>query len=560
MRRAEALASLGDPFDLIVVGAGVNGTGIARDAAMRGLRVLLLDKGDLASGTTSWSSRLIHGGLRYLEHREIGLVRESLRERERLLAIAPHLVKPLALLIPLYEGAKRGPLLVRLGMIAYDVLSYDKSLDRHRMLSVDDALARAPGLARQGLRGAAMYYDGQVEYAERLAVENAIAARQAGAVIVTYARVDRLLRDGTAVRGVAFTDLLDGIGGDGGVFEARAPVTINVAGPWVDRVLAGGEAPEEAARLARLVGGTKGSHIVVDPFPGAPRDALYVEARRDGRPFFIIPWNGLYLIGTTDVRYTGDLDTVVASEEEIAYLLDETLAVMPEAGLTRESVRFTYSGVRPLPFAQDGKEGAITRRHVVMEHGPEAAGLYSIVGGKLTTFRELAEQATDEAVKALGRTLAKSTTGDRTLPGATGVGAEDFAEYRARLLATSDLAAKTVDHLLRVYGTRAEGVLALGREFLDLMERFDEASGAIGAEVVFAVREEGAETLGDILLRRTMVGLGPDVGLGADLAAMEIARRHLGWDDARIAREIAEFRAYVERYTPRASTGLEEGA
>ncbi len=546
MDRGEALGRLREPFDVIVIGAGVNGTGIARDAALRGLRVLLLDKGDVASGTTSWSSRLIHGGLRYLEHREVGLVRESLRERERLLAIAPHLVKPLALLIPLYKGAKRGPLLVRLGMIAYDVLSYDKSLDRHRMLSADEAVARAPGLARPGLRGAAMYFDGQVEYAERLAVENAIAADAAGAAVITYARVDRLLREGGTVLGVAFSDELGG-----GTYEALAAVTINVAGPWVDRVLAGGEPPEDVARQARLIGGTKGSHIVVDPFPGAPRDALYVEARRDGRPFFIIPWNGSYLIGTTDLRYTGDLDRVVASEEEIAYLLEETLANMPEAGLTRASVRFTYSGVRPLPFAADGKEGAITRRHVVTTHGSEADGLYSIVGGKLTTFRELAEQATDVVVKRLGRDVAKSVTGERPLPGAMGEGAEDFSAFRDRLLATSDLAAKTVDHLLRVYGTRAAGVLAIAATESDLAERFDEASGAIGAEVVFAARAEGAETLADILLRRTMVGLGPDVGRGAARKAAEIGRRHLGWDAARADREVEGYRGYVERYTPK---------
>src|SRR5262245_53630613 len=201
-------AATSDSFDLIVVGAGINGTGIARDAALRSLRVLLLDKGDIGSGTTSWSSRLIHGGLRYLEHGEIGLVRESLRERERLLHLAPHLVKPLPLLIPLYHGARRGSWLIRAGMVAYDLLSFDKSLDRHRMLSPDEAIERAPGLGRVGLKGAALYYDAQVEYAERLAVENALAARQAGATILTYARVTRLLRQGEVVTGVAFVDVL----------------------------------------------------------------------------------------------------------------------------------------------------------------------------------------------------------------------------------------------------------------------------------------------------------------------------------------------------------------
>ena len=178
-------------FDVIVIGAGINGAGIARDAAMRGLQVLLLDKGDIGGGTTSWSTRLIHGGLRYLEYAELGLVRESLRERETLFRIAPHLVKPLPILLPLYEQAARGPLTIRAGMIAYDLLSLDKSLPRHRMLTRDEALVEAPGLNRNGLRAAAIYYDAQVEFAERLVVENVLSAREHGATVITYARVEK---------------------------------------------------------------------------------------------------------------------------------------------------------------------------------------------------------------------------------------------------------------------------------------------------------------------------------------------------------------------------------
>ncbi len=536
-------------FDLIVVGAGVNGAGIARDAAMRGLRTLLLDKGDLASGTTSWSSRLIHGGLRYLEHREVGLVRESLRERERLLRMAPHLVQPLPLLIPIYKGDKRGPWLIRAGMLAYDLLSYDKSLDRHRMLSREEALKRAPGLDPSGLQAAAVYYDAQVEYAERLAVENALAAREQGSSVLTYARVDRLLLEGesgsdsASVRGVTFTDVLDG-----GTYQAHAAVTLNVAGPWVDEVLA-----ELNGKAKRMIGGTKGSHIVVDPFPGAPHDALYVEAREDGRPFFIIPWNGQVLIGTTDSRYTGDLDQVEADEAEIAYLIGETNRVLPKAGLTRDSVRFTYSGVRPLPYQEDGREGGITRRHIVYDHArgrEKVQGLLSIVGGKLTTYRNLAEHAVDMVFRKLDRPVPPCTTAQVPLPGAR-LDGEDFQAFRARFAAESGLSGRTVDHLLRVYGTRASAVLTLAGAETDLREPFSVETGAIGAEVVLALRDEMAETLADTLLRRTMVGMGPTVGLGADVAAARIAEQHLGWDADRAAREIAAYRAYVERYTPR---------
>src|SRR5438132_10721499 len=196
-----------EAVDLIVIGAGINGAGIARDAAMRGLKVLLLDKGDIGGGTSSWSTRLIHGGLRYLEHGEIGLVRESLRERETLFRIAPHLVRPLPILIPIYNTARRGPWTIRFGMIAYDILSFDKTLSPHRMLSGEEVLRHASGLNAEGLRGAALYYDAQVEFAERLVLENVLSATEHGATVVTYVRVDTLRIENGAVTGVEFTDL-----------------------------------------------------------------------------------------------------------------------------------------------------------------------------------------------------------------------------------------------------------------------------------------------------------------------------------------------------------------
>ena len=295
MERESSLEHVGEhPFDVIVVGAGINGAGIARDASMRGLRVLLLDKGDIASGTTQWATRLIHGGLRYLEHYEVPLVRESLRDREVLLHVAPHLVKPLKFVVPIYERSSRGPGMIRLGMIGYDVLSYDRSVPGHTMLSREQALREYPGLNPEGLKAAATYYDGQVEYVERIAVENAVSAIQNGATVITYAEVTRLLVEGGGgsgdgslprVVGVEFEDRL--VGG-GGPYQARAPVTINVAGPWVDRVLSGAAGafgftgdPATGAEKGRMIGGTKGSHISVDHFPGAPKNAIYVEARKD---------------------------------------------------------------------------------------------------------------------------------------------------------------------------------------------------------------------------------------------------------------------------------------
>ncbi len=533
------------PFDLIVVGAGINGAGIARDAAMRGLKVLLLDKGDIASGTTSWSTRLIHGGLRYLEYYEFYLVWESLSEREKLLRIAPHLVKPLPFMVPIYESSKRGPTLVGLGMFMYDALSPSKSMRRHKMLSREEVIERAPGLNTEGLVGAALYYDGQAEYAERLAVENAVSAHEHGAVVLTYAEAEGLIVEDGAVVGVEFEDVLSGT-----KHEARAPVTVNVAGPWVDQVLDRMRPDEE-----RLIGGTKGSHLIVDPFPGAPETAMYVEARRDGRPYFIVPWNGRYLIGTTDIRYEGDVDLVIADDDEIDYLIEETNSVIPEANLTRDKVLFTYSGVRPLPYQPEGSTSAVTRSHIIHDHAkeePRIGGLISIVGGKLTTYRNLSRQTVDRVYKKLGQEVPRSRTAAVPLPGGE---TSDFARFSADFKLTSGLTDDLAERLLRLYGTRAPDVLAEAGDDpslrVPLAANFTLETGIIGAEVLYALRRELAATLRDVLLRRTMVGMGPKVGLDVDQAAAKIAVQYLGWASERAAREVAEFRDYVRRYKPR---------
>lgn len=526
-------------FDLIVIGAGINGAGVARDAAMRGLKVLLLDKGDIASGTTAWSTRLIHGGLRYLEHGEVGLVRESLRERECLLRIAPHLVKPLPMLIPIYKNARRGKLTIRAGMIAYDILSLDKSLERHHMLSREETLRRAPGLDAEHLRGAATYYDAQVEYAERLVFENALSASQHGAAILTYARVDKFIVEEAQVRGVEFTDLLGST-----VHTARAPVTMNVSGPWVDEVLAG-----TGHRVDRLICGTKGSHLVVDEFPGAPVDALYVEAKEDGRPFFIIPWNGAYLIGTTDLPFDGNLDEAEASEAEIDYLLNETNSVIPVAHLQRDAIRYTYSGVRPLPCRTNRDPSSITRRHFIRDHAPALNGFVSLVGGKLTTYRNLSEQAVDLVFKKLQRKSPECRTAYEPLPGAR---VEDFERFAGQFKAGSDLPVHVAERLLGIYGTRAEDLLGICDGDAELRKPFSEETGAIGAEVVFSFREEMAETLTDCLWRRTLVGMNAATGLDAVEAAARIAQKYLGWDESRAANEIADYRRYIRRFHPRA--------
>ncbi|MBX5445788.1 glycerol-3-phosphate dehydrogenase [Sphaerobacter sp.] len=526
-------------FDVIVIGAGVNGAGIARDAAMRGLSVLLIEKDDIGSGTTDSSTRLIHGGLRYLEYYEFALVRESLREREILLRIAPHLVRPLGFLIPIYSDMKRGPGLIRLGMIAYDVLSYDKSLPRHQMLDREATLRREPGLDPDGLVGAAFYYDAQVPYPERLTLENALSARDHGAVVLTYAKVDRLLIENDQVVGVHFTDVLNG-----GEHEARGRLVVNAAGPWVDEVLQGIGAP-------RMIGGTKGTHIVVDPFPGAPTEALYVEARADGRPYFIVPWNGRYLIGTTDIRYDDDLDRVFPTEQEIDYLISETNRVLPSAGLTRDDVLYAYAGVRPLPYKEEASPGSITRSHIIYDHArhaPELGGLISIIGGKITTYRSLAEETVDLVFQKLNRPVPPCRTGRIPLPGGN---TRDWDAFAANFIATAGLDEPVARRLLHIYGTFAPTVRRLAGDDPRLLGPLGPSSLAIGAEIPYAVRWELAQTLTDVFMRRAMVGWDPDVGRDEIEAAGEIARDYLGWDKARVQREVADYRAYTERFRPR---------
>ncbi|MBA3703214.1 MAG: glycerol-3-phosphate dehydrogenase/oxidase [Rubrobacteraceae bacterium] len=552
-------------FDLIVVGAGINGAGIARDAAMRGLRVLLLDKGDISSGTTQWATRLIHGGLRYLEHYEFALVRESLRDREAILHVAQHLVKPLGFLVPIYDRSSRGPLMIRLGMNVYDALSYDRSMERHKMLSRKKVEEREPGLNPEGLKAAAFYYDAQVEYAERVAVENAISARDHGATIITYANVERLIMENGEVRGVEFTDVFEGER-----YAARAPVTVNVAGPWVDEILADLHRPGNDENVGRFMGGTKGSHLIVDPFPGAPEgEALYVEARKDGRPYFIVPWNGRYLIGTTDLRYEGNLDHVSASEDEIQYLLDETNYVIPDAKLSREDVLFTYAGVRPLPYNPEGETGGVTRSHVVFDHAkggsvaggkvksqsaelPQVGGLLSIIGGKLTTYLNLSRQTVDAVFEKLDRKAPKSTSRKVPLPGSE---TSDFEAFAAGFRSASTIPEVLSGRLLKLYGVRAAEVLKVGEDDPELLTPLSSIvsveTALIGAEVIWALREEMAQTLSDVLLRRTMAGYGPRVGLDVAAAAAQVAVKHLGWEDERAEREVREYREWIERYTPK---------
>lgn len=517
-------------YDLAVIGAGINGAGIARDAALRGLKVIIFDKNDMCSGCSAISSRLVHGGLRYLEYGEIPLVYESLHERRYLRHTAPHLVEPLRITIPVYAGARRGPLLIRLGMLAYDLLSMRKTVPNHEMLNSTEIREAEPGLKTEGLRAAARYYDAQVTFAERLVLENLLAARAAGAQIKTHCEVTCITVADGAVSSLSYRSP------EGDTQAVQVGAVVNAAGPWVDRVL--DVAPKTSRRL---IGGTKGSHIIVGRFNDAPKDAFYVEAAADGRPFFIIPWNDQYLIGTTDIRYDDDLDHIRASGAEVDYLLQETNRVFPGAALSREDIHYAYAGIRPLPFKKAGPESAITRRHIIKVNKDVATGLVSIIGGKITTYRNLAEQTVDKIARLQRLNLPPCRTRDTDLPGAWGI---DRA--RERLLGLGILSEAGIERMLHIYGGRAAAIADLAEDSSELARTLEPRDRVLAAEVVFAFREEFARTLTDVVFRRMMIGFDADQGRPSYTEIAAIAAAEAGWSPQQETQQIEALAEYAE--------------
>jgi len=537
-RRRDALAALGrEALDVLVVGGGINGAGIARDAAMRGLRVALVERGDLASGTSSRSSKLIHGGLRYLEQGDVRLVLEAVRERERLQRLAPHLVRPQEFVFPLYRGGPLGPLKLAAGLWAYDLLAGFWNVRWHRMLSPKAVAEAEPALLRDGLCGAGQYWDCRTDDA-RLVLETALSAAAEGALIVSYAEVAGFVKEDGRIVGARVVDRL----GRGEVV-ARARVVVNAAGPWVDRVVAL-DAPETPPRL-RL---TKGVHVVVPHERVGNRAAVVLSAVADRRVMFVIPWGAHTLVGTTDTDHPGGPDVPpVVEPSDVAYLLDTVNHHFPAARLAPADVVSAFAGLRPL-VAPRGKAtmspSAVSREEEVFS---SASGLISIAGGKLTTYRLVAKAVVDRAVDALRaagdrRPFPRSRTGEVPLPG----GAAPEAALAAAALSRDGhgVAPAVIDHLAGRYGSRLDEVLGLVARDQRLGEPIVAGLPDPRAEVVEAVEREWAFTLEDVMRRRTQLAL-RDATAGA-AAAEDVAAlmaRPLGWDEETSR---AAARQYVE--------------
>ena len=510
MSRLDSLAT--ETFDLAIIGGGIIGCGIARDAALRGLKVALFERADFGSGTTSASTRIVHGGLRYLEMLDFRLVRMDLRERETLLGIAPHLVRPLEFLIPFHVGGPASPLKLRVGLALYDALSFDKTLPSRRWLP--PAEARAADRALQGLqlRGAAAYHDARVDSPERLALENLLDAEAHGARVFNYCEaVDADARSGRVT-------VRDGL--DGGEAQASARVLVNATGAWFERTSAA-----LVGRSPRRIRTTKGIHIVV---PSRTDRALVLYSRVDGRLLFAIPRGGLTWIGTTDTDYDGDPGDARATRADVNYLIDSVADTFPR--LSMDEVLYTTAGVRAL-VQQEGAESSVSRMHKIVDGEPVAPeGMISVLGGKITGYRAIAEDTIDVVCRRLSCS-ARSTTASRPLPGGSG--------------ANGPHADHTLPHLYDLFGSRAAGVMDLAKRDPRLGLPLAAAYPDIGAQVVFSARFEHSRTVSDFMRRRSLLGSSSDQGLQAVHAVAALMATEHGWSAPQAAREIERYRREV---------------
>jgi glycerol-3-phosphate dehydrogenase len=527
--RAAAWQRLVDEsFDLVVIGGGVVGAGVALDAATRGLRTALVEARDLASGTSSRSSKLFHGGLRYLEQLEFGLVREALAERELMLTrLAPHLVKPVGFLYPLTGRLWERPY-VAAGLTLYDGMGGARSLPRHRHLTRAGALRLVPALRRDALVGGIHYHDAQADDA-RHTMTVARTAAHYGAVVRTSTQVVGFTREADRVSGVRVRDCEDGAEAD-----VAAHVVINCTGVWTDELqrLSG-----ERGRFR--VRASKGVHIVV------PRDRIVADSglilRTETSVLFVIPWRNHWILGTTDTDWNLDLAHPAATRSDIDYILRRVNEVLATP-LTHDDIEGVYAGLRPLLAGEDAATSKLSREHAVARVAP---GMFAIAGGKYTTYRVMAADAVNAAAADLPSRIAPSITDRVPLLGADGYHA--LVNQADRLAARYRLHPYRVRHLLDRYGSLIHQVLGLADGRPELLAPLPSAPDYLAVEVLYAVSHEGALHLEDVLARRTRISIEyPHRGVECAPVVAELMASVLGWDEDTIAREIKVYTARVD--------------
>ena len=522
--------------DLLVVGGGITGAGIARDAALRGFRTALVDKSDFGAGTSSNSSRLIHGGIRYLEQGALRLVFEASHERRVLLRIAPHLVRPLGFLFPLYRGGRVPSWKLRAGMWVYDLLSLFRNVRWHRWLRPKTVRRMEPALRDRGLVGAALYYDAQADDA-RLVLATMRAAARAGALVANYAAVTSLLKPDGRVRGAVVQDTLSGQS-----FTVRANVVVNATGPWSDEVRR-----LDDPQAVPLLRPTKGAHVAVPRRRIANQHAVTLFSHVDGRVMFVLPWGDLSYIGTTDTDADSSPDALRVTAADVTYLLRTANAAFPDAHLAPTDVVSAWAGLRPL-LNQDNRSNPsqVSREHHVVE---SPHGLITIAGGKLTTYRVMARDVVDRVSKRLheldGRPLAARAATDRIpLPGGEAADLQVLVEA-ARARGASDA---TAQHLVAFYGSEAAAVLNFVDRDRGLGEPIVAGRPEIWAEVTYAIEREMAVRVQDVLLRRLHLFYESRDQARALVPAVALRMsKLLDWDDARKAEELRDYFSVVER-------------
>ncbi|MCB9708088.1 MAG: glycerol-3-phosphate dehydrogenase [Myxococcales bacterium] len=549
-------AHLSEDFDVLIIGAGIMGSGIARDAARRGLRVALIDQHDIGYGTSSRSSKLVHGGLRYLEQWRFALVFESVKERRILQRIAPHLVRPLAFLFPIYKGARIKLWMLRVGMWLYDIFSLFRAAAMHRMLSPAEALIREPSLKRQGLKGAPLYYDCSTDDA-RLTLETALDAREAGARVVTHCEAISLRHDQDGrLTAVEVKDVETGESQN--VF---ARLIVNATGPWTDSLL---QCDGKNASMLQL---TKGVHIAVAHERLPLAQAITCINPIDQRVMFAIPWGSLTYLGTTDTPFTGQKDDVAASYEDVQYVLAAAHAYFPALGLDARDVSTTWAGIRPLirPLSKEGMSpSSISREHEIRTSDD---GLITVAGGKLTTYRQVAKEVVDLLIKRLYQQgqapnkLRRCDTAYSPLPGARGLGRDPEVLLAVLQASHGMLAEGTARHLMATYGVRAQTIARMCGERPDLLAPLIDGLPEILAQVYFAVEQELARSVTDVLVRRTQIFFrARDHGL----AALDVVSCHmaplLGWSSTDTEKQRSDYFAYVKLHQRWKTGGEHEGA
>ena len=514
----------GRRFDVAIVGGGINGVAIGRECARAGRSTLLVEQHDFAAGTTSRSTRLIHGGLRYLEHGEIGLVRESVRERRRLLQERPHLARPIQFLLALGPQAQRSALEVRFGLWLYRRFA----AARARAVGAANQVTALERLLDSGERWRIFHYeDAQCEFPERLAAEWLVEATDAGVIARNHTQVLEIEVAAGEARGLRLRDRLTG-------HEAQvgAGWIINASGPWADQV-----AQSAGLNASSMIGGVRGSHIVLPRFAGMPEAAIYLEAL-DGRPFFVVPWNEQVLVGTTEVPDRGDPNGVHPGVDEVQYLLDSLRHRFPGAAISADQIRYAYAGVRPLPFVAEGAPSGITRRHFLRDHRDDGvAQMISVIGGKLTTAASLARDCARhigiDVEEPRGTTVLAQSTSWETM----------VQEWTEKIAGEAGIPVESARAIAAWHGPGRLGIVQLAKSDERMRQILCPHTQHIVAEAVNALACEHAQTLSDVLLRRVPVALNGCWSEECSAVAAHRIGSALGWPNLRAAAECEAFEA-----------------